>query len=299
MEKFTKKKGMFTQTKIAYFVLIIIVGLIFVKFVSDWGERVAEESEIEKCRSSIERNAKLRIGKLNLGAETECNTRHRKIKNWDEERAKQELARQLYLCWRESGRGRLNLFDEPDVYCRICSQIDIEGVTVAGFKDYLLDNKIPGKQISYYEYLAAVEGGTQNPISTVEKEEVKRIPDGEITPGKYYVIFYYAKGRNYIDEIRNHFINERQVYHLGTAVALGTGAGVGTAMAFGFLTTATILGAVPVSVPVMLGVITVSYLTTNAWDFTLSDEDVDWLSFTLLINEEFLKERLTECGSLL
>ena len=227
--KFTKK-GMFVQTRLAYFILIILVGLILFNFVDEWKEKVEEENKIEKCKASVERNAKLKLGKLRLDEEIECPRRDITVKaglrEADAERAKEKIARELYICWRQFGRGRLDLFATEETYCKICSIITFEGQEVSGLVSYLIENDVPGYDMSYYEYLSSFHGGREGVLSPSDLESKKNeiIKDGkeiDFSQGYYYVVFSYVKGENEIADLRDQLLNKQQFYYAGGSCCCG------------------------------------------------------------------------------
>lgn len=89
-------------------------------------------------------------------------------------------AQEIYACWQMMGEGKVSLFNKVlannfalgDVYpsCVICSRIAFDDVVLKSLdikpeeinvQEYMLTHKIPGKQISYFEYIAG-EGGDYN-----------------------------------------------------------------------------------------------------------------------------------------
>ena len=293
------KKGMFVQTRLAYFVLILLVGLILFNFVDQWREKVGEENKIEKCKASVERNAKFKIGKLRFDEDLECPQRGPIDIDGTSKAAlkkgKEKIAEEMYVCWRQFGRGQLDLFKSEGVYCKICSSIYIDPQTqIGGLTKYLMENEVPGQDISYYEYLSSFQGGREGFLSPLELEMKKNEilgsgEDGYLHSGQYYVVFNYVKGKDDIRKLVNQMSGPNQKFYAGGALA----AGFITALAISAVTTAGI------SILVVAGSAGLYYLASNAYAFIFQDDLVEWLSFVMLVHEEVLENKLDACKTLL
>ena len=307
---------MFSQSRLVYLVLALVIGVILFYFVGKWNSAVDDAASVEKCRISVERNAKLKIGLLRLDADDlECPVRKISIgENVKQEEAKEKIAREMYTCWRQFGRGKLDLFRDDGVYCKVCSIIDLEtDEDISGFSEYLLTTPSPTAGLYYYDYLSSFETsraeevvGKKLPVighdgKETENTDKLQSSDSLGTDKKYAVIFVYAKGSDSWKKIKDQLSNG--VLH-GSSIIAGVGVGSGVA---GLAIGATLfipgvnLAVVGVAAGTFGLIATVSAIQTAAW--MLKDDNVEWFAFNVLKewNDELGSEALEkfECGNLL
>ena len=210
-----RSKGMFSQSRLVYLVLALIIGVVLFYFIYQADRNIDKAAE-ERCRISVERNAKLRIGELALGPELDCETREITIGNdLSQDEAKEKIAREMYACWRQFGQGKLNLFKEKAVYCNICSLITIEtNDPIENFAKYLKDTNVPSLKTTYYEYLSGFSTSSAEEevesSNTLEGGETELENDGTI----YSVIFVYARGEGPISKIKAALLTAGAVSYL-------------------------------------------------------------------------------------
>src|SRR3989338_3906964 len=143
------KKGM-AQEHVAVFILAIIAGGILLWFVSNWKLAAEDISESEQCRASVLRNARYHFAGIDLGSEIDCPTRNLVLEKESGERAKEKIANAMYSCWRQFGRGELNLFSGEGVFCNVCYTIDVRTKEpITDLEDYLLETPSPEEQLTY------------------------------------------------------------------------------------------------------------------------------------------------------
>lgn len=120
--------------------------------------------------------------------------------NQDEE-IKRIIANEMYDCWYQFNRGQFdfeNMFSTawsgPKNVCAVCADIRFDsGVSSAhpvvdGFNSWIIDNKVPGKDYTYYDYLT-------NENAEDAKNEFKAATTDTIDTTKaYQVVFSIIEG---------------------------------------------------------------------------------------------------------
>ncbi len=120
------KKGDLAKTKLAGFVLVIVMAVAFLAFTGKISMTASDVSVEEQCRASVIRNARYHVAGINLGSEIDCPTRKLELKkDYSQKEAKEKLARAMYGCWRQFGQGELNLFSGNGVFCNVCYIVDV------------------------------------------------------------------------------------------------------------------------------------------------------------------------------
>lgn len=126
--------------------------------------------------------------------------------------AREQIANAMMRCWTMWGKGKLQLFGkEEGAYCHVCSLITIPGGRpVTGLPEYLSTKKTRDG-VSYAEALAGVKRGEY-----FQDETLKDFSKFSLETNKPIgVIFYYAKGQNFMDSVKNAVVGNP----VGTAVA--------------------------------------------------------------------------------
>jgi hypothetical protein len=172
-----------------------------------------------------------------------CPTRRIVKEVHSEEEGKKIVADQMVKCWDQWGKGKLALFGEkPANYCHICSTVELTGVPeLTKFGAYLETERATQSQ-TYSQYLRGVKSGT-----FFEEAAIPKLTNGGTfapisTDKPIGVVFYYAKGQDKIDQLRNKLVQPA----VGGSVGLAAGAGVAL-IAIGVVTSATGVG-IPVGV---------------------------------------------------
>ena len=132
-----------------------------------------------------------------------------------DERAMKAIAEQMALCHRNYGEGDLSLFaqgrSERNLYCVVCAQISFEEGSeglIEEFSDYLVYNRVPGRQESYAEYVGNLDSDRFSSASLPQFTMSRELD--------YGVFFFYGK--------KTEFFNNRLESVIATATA-GTSAG--------------------------------------------------------------------------
>ncbi|MFH1325421.1 MAG: hypothetical protein ABIH49_01465 [archaeon] len=204
-KKIFEKRGELTTQQIVIVIVLIasFAVILFLLFRLDLGS----ESDKELCRNSVflKGNSALPVKTISLNCYTsyECITENgncegltnpKIVKVKTEENIYDALAENMADCWWQFGEGKVNYvgndFKEEN-YCSICSQVLFDDslnnipeisegkISKDDFYDYLSKTKMPGKEITYSEYL----------LKTNDIEEIRKITGqhfGDISLGKQY-----------------------------------------------------------------------------------------------------------------
>lgn len=307
------KKGDLAKTKLAGFILVVVMAVVFLAFTGKISMTANDVSVEEQCRASVIRNARYHVAGINLGSEIDCPTRKLELKkDYSQKEAKEKLARAMYGCWRQFGQGKLNLFSGDGVFCNVCYTVDVNTKEpITDFTDYLLKTPSPTENMYYYDYLSSFETSKAGEIvGNLELKQLKLQGD-EISnkegENKYAILFVYAKGQDNFEKIKRQLFMKSQAGKAATPIAMGVGvaAGVGTAVAIttvaatfttgavgvatlGTISTVVVLTA-PVSVPVIIVAgaavaIGVGVFVATQWVGSLFNPDMppEWAAFNLL-----------------
>lgn len=306
-----KSKGVFAQNKIVYLVLAMIIGVILVYFTGQWNFFVDDTTVTERCKASVERNARYNIAGLELGSEIDCPTKHIIISGSEEE-AKEKIANAMYTCWKQFGRGKLRLFSEEGIFCNICYTIDLKtDSSVTNFTHYLLTTPSPTENMFYYDYLSSFQSSkAEKALSDVDRESLSKLNKESLleTDTKYAVIFFYAKGEHWLDKATE--ILQKEAIAGGAAVA-SAGIVIGATVASGVvgkvvlvaLSGAAASASTGIGVPIAIGIVVGTAIGVGVYigvksilDF-LETDDTEWAAFTILREwnaEELEKLECTE-----
>ena len=285
-----RSKGMFSQSRLVYLVLALIIGAVLFYFIFQADSNIDKAAE-ERCRISVERNAKLRIRELALGPELDCETREITVKGSPEE-AKEKIAGEMYACWRQFGQGKLNLFKGEIVYCNVCSLIELETKDgIEDFSNYLVETDVPSLKTTYYEYLSGFS--TPRADEVVGISNPAAVSDEILETGSIYsVIFVYARGKDNIAKLKNH-IQTKEIH----AASLGIGATAGVIATVALAATPLTGGlSIAVGAGIVTGIAVFSAVESGAWIF--ADEHVEWYALSVLRvwtegkTEDILKDAL-------
>jgi len=174
------KKGM-TQKTIIEILLAIVSALILMLVLGQFGDILTDTTPREICKVSaytrsayFEKNIAFQkiFGIPSLKCKTEydclatgsgCSKPYITTKVKDAEGIKKEIAGNMYNCWDNFGEGKIDpiggSFNLGSNVCLICSRIKFDDKAKSEIKqvnnlvDYLSTNKIPGKNITYSQFL--------------------------------------------------------------------------------------------------------------------------------------------------
>ena len=142
-------------------------------------------------------------------------------RNKKEESINRIVSREIAECWSMMGEGKLQIFTREVTKknsCVICTQVEFgenlkkDFQTINGIAKYMFEHKVPGKEISYYEFLY----GKNNPEIYNSKEDF-------LTTNKKSIVFY-EKSTDNIGTI----VYTALFSSMSTAVGAKTGALIGS-----------------------------------------------------------------------
>lgn len=173
------------------------------------------EVDREACAASIVLRSAIFVGEsLKASTPLNCRTEQVKIDNRykTDEQIKKRIVDAMDTCWSMVGKGEMNFMPKDflsEEYCLICSSIQFDEKTrrdfpvITGFLDYMNKTKVPGQEISYYNYFFGNEA------------TLKKMSDFEIdTSNDYAVLFVLYKAGTFTPKIFN---------IIGGSVGLGLG----------------------------------------------------------------------------
>jgi hypothetical protein len=206
------KKGTISWGIIITLIVLLLVGAIIIIWLGKFPFQ--ETIDKESCHQSVvlRSNSLLGISPGKAVVPLKCKTEEILIDTRDEEEIKEIIANAMYDCWWMLGEGKLNFFDPnamqefsiPEVgkvksSCVICSTIKFSDDTKEAIKEidifgYIVNNKVPGKDITYFEYFtdqtdADLTVGVEAPLINTEKD--------------YLINFMGIRGQSYWDTLKN------------------------------------------------------------------------------------------------
>ncbi|MEM1577611.1 MAG: hypothetical protein QXM27_01155 [Candidatus Pacearchaeota archaeon] len=145
------------KTWVIGIIILIISAAILIYFATKLAHLGIDKREA--CRQSVVLRSKSIAG-LHPGEALplNCQTEIIKIKTSDEEEIKKIISEALYDCWYMMGEGELDFIGESgEKSCVICSIIKfdekIKGKNISGLYKYMRETIIPGKNITFADYI--------------------------------------------------------------------------------------------------------------------------------------------------
>jgi hypothetical protein len=189
------RKAQMREFIVAVIILLFSAAMIFI-FIEK--ARLSEVSGKQACRQSVElRSEKIAKGLAAAGiteVPLNCKTEPITISTTNEEEIKEKIANAMQECWWMLGEGQLVFFTDTDkvAHCLICSTIEFDEkvqkkIPTIEIGNYLSTTIVPGKNITYLEYLS---GGLEVP------KNQQSIDFTLSTSKKYAVLFLTGKGTN-------------------------------------------------------------------------------------------------------
>ncbi len=253
----TAKLSMYMLVAIIIIVVALIIMLGFLNFFKDLG---SEQVEKDACKASVYENYIMRLKGFNIvnsmkqtPIKCPANEVHieEEVNEKNDETIKRIIGKEWVGCYEKFWKGELNLFDENQVYCVVCSTIDFndKGKKVESLGTFLAEEIIPGKKVSYLSYIRGYEEkDAAITFENVTPEDIEAALDAMewSTDKRYQVMMVYAKGKPMMKILGEAIKNSAT----GGAVAVGGAimlAG-GKLIASGAIAEATVIG-----IPVGLG----------------------------------------------
>jgi len=261
------KKGQESSTPALGFVLLVVVLVVSLSLLFIFRDNFFQKEDDTSCISQIKAHlATVALSKEKVSLKINCPTKRVDIETEEQEEARKVIADEMKRCWTMWQQGEKKLFGEKEgLYCHVCTMITIQGVSeVNGLQEYLNTHKATKTQ-TYSEYLIGKKGGDYF-NEAVQAENAQLVIRTDKSLG---VIFYYAKGQEWYNMLRNKVVGEP---------AVGTAAGV----ASGLFIAGAIVSATGVGIPVGIVIFTAGAAVGAAGGFFASlaaREDSDYFSF--------------------
>ncbi len=157
-------KASFQQNNLVLILLsVVVLFFILSFFIVPFKSSLNSYSE-KSCNSFIK--TKFLFSKFDVNipfssSKNFCSPSFIKIKSSDDNTVKKVFSDSLINCWKEYGRGSVELFSKTGkkFYCVLCSHMTFEekNKKISGFKQYLLEKKVPYypyKDYTYMEFLS-------------------------------------------------------------------------------------------------------------------------------------------------
>ncbi|MFC1648987.1 hypothetical protein ACFL1B_06060 [Nanoarchaeota archaeon] len=224
----------------------------------------------------------------------------------DNSNANSRIASAMAGCWDSYGSGKLRLFSDEGTYCQVCDVVEFQdsGQQISGLFEYLKDNDVPNKGITYTEFLTGHSTERADKLSDVreaydilEQENSALLGQQTLdTSKKYSVIFVYSRGEEEIKEMMDHVQGETAAGGWGNTimmagVVVGGVAGTVALLLTGFGAPAAVVTAAQTLGYIGLGTGAVA----NAAIYVANDAATsEWVSFMAL--REHTPESLTALG---
>ena len=175
----SSNKGEIKTETIIMAVLAFAALIAFFGFTKIFADVADESGSLEACRISVFTKEKAVVGGTNLlNVKLKCPTQNvhvkgkkdssivnaRNVEISKEDDVKEVIAGEMYNCWYKFGNGRVGFAEGWNFLnsesCFVCSKISfgdnvkniVPGSEIKNFEQYLIDTKVPGRDISYYEY---------------------------------------------------------------------------------------------------------------------------------------------------
>ncbi len=198
-------------------VSVAVILLIYLAFLRDVSIVSQSASINERCKKSVQLYCSAQVSDKSFFDSVDCQTQYETISNdLDDAQIKMNLANAMYHCWDNMGRGQCELFPTPqEKQCIVCHVLNFEGEgrEVKGLIPYMVDNKAPFSEETYYEFI------TNERLSAQDKGAASSSPDVINTKESYAVVFGIFK-KNWITKFQ---AQTSSGVAAGTTGAIGTG----------------------------------------------------------------------------
>lgn len=207
---------------LAIIILVLVVMLIMLLFETRAGELYKDLIHKYTCKTSVRAQDLGTLKNIAIPSDIKCPLQRIGITENDPEQIKQELARLYSNVCDEFGQGTLNLFGKKQtVFCVVRDRISFKNkdLKINDFGKYLIENKIPDKNIDYIRFCSGYK--TERAAEIYKDLEFQQFNDEPIDTNKEYaVIFVYAKGEEKLREVMKFFFGTSESHtgmYIGTA----------------------------------------------------------------------------------
>jgi len=176
-------KGLSTEKVIVAVVIIMAFLGIGLYAQTQLLTKTNDQLPVIVCKNSVihfvtQREIWRKVGQELEYTDLKCFTINREIKAYKDEEIKREVANALIECWDMYGQSQnppLEVFNTEDRnFCAICHRLEFkEHKQVQGFAQFLITQNMPGKKVTYYEYLSGIQFD-ENMVGQYENSELAR-----------------------------------------------------------------------------------------------------------------------------
>ncbi len=212
-------------------ILSIILSLIFLVVFLFWFWQAqsfaSDQSLREQCRKSVQIHALTNIEGVDI-TDLDCHTFNQTItlavNEQNQDKILKIFADEMAGCWYQFLEGEKPLFKGTKTFCGVCSYLDFKdkGQQVSGLQQYLITHNVPGKNIKYIDYLAGYQ--TTQASDRIKNEflfEADQAQDTLDTDKLYSVIFVFARGQDFISNLKHSFGTIQSTFGAGSMSGLG------------------------------------------------------------------------------
>ncbi len=209
-------------TAISLLIIIIILLATLITLWTFYNKLFKQVGNTDKeiCKSSVYAHFLTKVkGKNIFNTKIDCKTQLINIEKKDNEKSKYIISNAMYDCWDQFGEGKLNLFEDENIYCFVCHHIDFKdkNLIIDDFPEFLATRRIPKGKKTYLQYLTGYK--TEN-SQILGIKDFENIPKERIDTSKsndYAVVFTYIKGKEKIEK----FFDQTKKIGGGTVAGVG------------------------------------------------------------------------------
>ncbi|MFH0979053.1 MAG: hypothetical protein V1837_07180 [Candidatus Woesearchaeota archaeon] len=185
---------------IVILVLMLVCISVMILFEGSVSKLFASSIDSTGCKANVIEHAAAHLKIVDLSSDITCPAENITLRSQD---PKAQLADSMYKCWDNWGKGKLDLFANDGVYCVVCSWVKSKdkSMTLTGFDNYLSTTIIPGRGITYLDFLNGYETPRGKEVVGNLLEKQSQNPSVIFGDKTYSVIFVYARGDEFIKKL--------------------------------------------------------------------------------------------------
>ncbi|MEM4366081.1 MAG: hypothetical protein QXN46_00575, partial [Candidatus Woesearchaeota archaeon] len=186
-----RRKGI-TETGLVAIILVLASGIVLGALVYQFTVKGKQVGSIELCRQNVLTASKVvALGKADIWPITNCFTEDLGKLPEKEEEAITLIAEGIRKCWYMWGEGKLTPWSSTwlsrNIMCHVCTMFEPSAeVSIEKLHGWMRTHNIPGKELTYYDFLK--EGYIPFIYPALEEEaKAKKV---DLTKGMKWAVFY-------------------------------------------------------------------------------------------------------------
>ena len=209
------------QNKVAQAILALIILAILISIIVAIKNTSEAVAEAKSCEASIKVHTELiKLGIPARHNEIDCPAKTIEL---TEKNANFELAEAMRKCWKQYGKGKLNMFNgDGGTFCAICNIITSkEPIVIKDFTKYLANSYVPGENYNYLVALADMPTEKAYVLDDYEQAIIRDSALNDFTISKqqpYGIIFVQIKG---YDNLGKYMRTVKNVLSGGVIIGVG------------------------------------------------------------------------------